>query len=238
MSVIGKMHGNPTALPAGTLTGRVWQTAHGHFCRLAPENPSFLQIGFGDPHPAGDGLAIGLQRHDAQSLPSGQGCRAFLPNTIVIFMSDNRMPVPNAKTNLDDAGARLRLMVRIVNEGFVNWTDITPTILDWAGVKRLAYSLQGRSFLPVLEQGNPAGWDRLFFSHAFYEVTMHYPARGMRNRQYKYHVNLFSELEFPFASDLFDFDNVAKHRGQAGETGVVGRRKASIYLRRPAGRVV
>ena len=54
-----------------------------------------------------------------------------LENTLVIFMSDNGMPFPNAKTNLYEAGARLPLIVRapgqtrrgVVNEGFVSWTD-------------------------------------------------------------------------------------------------------------------
>ncbi len=35
-----------------------------------------------------------------------------LDNTLVIFLSDNGIPFPNAKTNLYDAGARLPLLVR------------------------------------------------------------------------------------------------------------------------------
>jgi N-sulfoglucosamine sulfohydrolase len=162
-----------------------------------------------------------------------------LDNTLVIFLSDNGMPFPNAKTNLYDAGARLPLIVRApgnraggaVNNAFVSWTDITPTILDFTGAKPPEYAMHGRSFLPVLEQENPSGWDRVFFSHTFHEVTMYYPVRGMRNARYKYLRNLFSELEFPFASDLFESKTWQSIRA-AGETGTIGRRKASRYLHR------
>jgi N-sulfoglucosamine sulfohydrolase len=162
-----------------------------------------------------------------------------LDNTLVIFLSDNGMPFPNAKTNLYDAGARLPLIVRApgnraggaVNNAFVSWTDITPTILDFTGAKPPEYAMHGRSFLPVLEQENPSGWDRVFFSHTFHEVTMYYPVRGMRNARYKYLRNLFSELEFPFASDLFESKTWQSIRA-AGETGTIGRRNASRYLHR------
>jgi N-sulfoglucosamine sulfohydrolase len=162
-----------------------------------------------------------------------------LDNTLVIFLSDNGMPFPNAKTNLYDAGARLPLIVRApgnraggaVNNAFVSWTDITPTILDFTGAKPPEYAMHGRSFLPVLEQENPSGWDHVFFSHTFHEVTMYYPVRGMRNARYKYLRNLFSELEFPFASDLFESKTWQSIRA-AGETGTIGRRKASRYLHR------
>jgi N-sulfoglucosamine sulfohydrolase len=162
-----------------------------------------------------------------------------LDNTLIVFLSDNGMPFPNAKTNLYDAGARLPLIVRVpgqrakgaVNNAFVSWTDMTPTILDFAGAKPPEYALHGRSFLPVLEQENPSGWDRVFFSHTFHEVTMYYPVRGIRNSRYKYLRNLFSELEFPFASDLFESKTWHSIRA-AGGAGMVGRRKASRYLHR------
>jgi N-sulfoglucosamine sulfohydrolase len=53
----------------------------------------------------------------------------------------------------------------------------------------------------------------------------------MRNARYKYLRNLFSELEFPFASDLFESKTWQSIRA-AGETGTIGRRKASRYLHR------
>jgi hypothetical protein len=66
---------------------------------------------------------------------------------------------------------------------------------------------------------------------------MSYPTRGMPNRQYKHLLNLFSELAFPFASDLFYFENVAKHR--TGRGNGCGGPSESIDISPPtAGRVV
>ena len=228
------------------------------FIQASAGKPWFLQIGYGDPHRAGDGFAnrdypgVTRTKFDPAKvqvpsfLPDNAAARAEVAeyyeasnrcdqgvgmmldllketgqvdSTLVIFISDNGMPFPNAKTNLYDAGARLPMIVQapgqsargLVNEGFISWTDITPTILDWAGARSPEYPLHGRSFLPILEQQNPTGWDQAFFSHTFHEVTMYYPIRGMRTKQFKYLRNLFSELEFPFASDLVRLENLAEY---------------------------
>jgi N-sulfoglucosamine sulfohydrolase len=164
-----------------------------------------------------------------------------LDNTLILFLSDNGIPFPNAKTNMYDAGMRLPLIVRspaqskrgLVNNAMVSWTDLMPTIIDWAEAKLPEYPVHGRSFLPVLEQENPAGWDRVFLSHTFHEITMYYPVRGMRTRQYKYLNNLFPELDFPHASDLFASQTWQSVR-KAGATATLGRRKVSKYLHRDA----
>jgi N-sulfoglucosamine sulfohydrolase len=85
----------------------------------------------------------------------------------------------------------------------VSWVDITPTILDWAGVKKPAV-LPGRSVLPILEEEKPQGWDVVYGSHEFHEITMYYPMRMIRTRQYKYLLNLAHQLDFPVAQDLYD----------------------------------
>ncbi|HET8548171.1 MAG TPA: sulfatase [Bryobacteraceae bacterium] len=162
-----------------------------------------------------------------------------LDNTLVIFMSDNGMPFPNAKTNAYDAGLHLPLLVRspgqarrgLVNNAMISWVDIAPTILDWAGAKLPPYPLHGRSFLPILEQENPSGWDRVYLSHTFHEVTMYYPVRGVRTRQYKYMRNLFPELSFPFSTDLFGSETWQSIR-KGGPNARVGRRPVEQYLHR------
>lgn len=164
-----------------------------------------------------------------------------LDNTLVVFLSDNGMPFPNAKTNCYDAGTRLPMLVLApgapkkgsVNNGFVNWADLAPTFLDWAGAKGPEYPLHGRSFLPVLNDENPTGWDRSYFSHCFHEVTMYYPMRGVRNRQFRYIRNLFPDLEFPHASDLWasgTYQSLLKE----GPHAKLGKRALRDYLHRPA----
>jgi N-sulfoglucosamine sulfohydrolase len=163
-----------------------------------------------------------------------------LDNTLVIFMSDNGMPFPNAKTGPYDAGVHLPLLVRapgqakrgLVNNALISWIDIAPTILGFAGAKLPSYPLHGRNFLPILEQENPSGWDRVHISHTFHEITMYYPLRGVRTRRYKYIRNLFPDLSFPFSTDLFASETWQSIR-KAGPNARVGRRPVEQYLHRP-----
>src|SRR5262249_6502066 len=110
-----------------------------------------------------------------------------------------------------------------------SWTDVTPTALDWAGVKGPA--LPGRSFLPLLEEESPRGWDKVYGSHQFHEVTMYYPMRMVRDRHYKYIRNLAHLLEYPHASDLYGsptWQGVLK-RGDK----FLGKRSVEQFVHRP-----
>jgi len=158
--------------------------------------------------------------------------------TLVIYLSDNGMPFPGAKTNLYDAGIRLPLIVRspaqtkrgIVNHAMVSWVDIAPTILDWAGIKPPA-NLPGRSLLSILEQENPQGWDTIFASHVFHEITMYYPMRAVRTRRHKLIWNLAHELPYPFASDLWGsptWQTILRRNVK-----MMGQRPTDAFLHRP-----
>lgn len=133
-------------------------------------------------------------------------------DTLIIYVSDNGIPFPGAKTNVYEPGIRLPCVVRdprakqrgIVSNAMVSWVDIAPTILDFAGVRpprRL--KMHGRSFLNILEQESPDGWDEIYASHTFHEVTMYYPMRVVRSGRYKLIWNIAHPLPFPFASDLW-----------------------------------
>lgn len=163
-------------------------------------------------------------------------------NTLVIFLSDNGIPFPGAKTTLYDSGVHLPLLIRKPGQksttcaAMASWTDITPTILDWCGAKPAPVGkkdspLPGRSLLPVLEQEKPSGWDAVYGSHQFHEVTMYYPMRMVRTRTHKYILNLAHPLDYPFASDLWGSDmwqGVLK-RGDK----FMGTREVAAYVKRP-----
>lgn len=169
-----------------------------------------------------------------------------LDDTLVIFLSDNGIPFPGAKTTLYDSGVRLPLIVRkpgqkggVVNHAMVSWTDVAPTVLDWCGVKppppagkkKMAVEMAGRSFLPIVEESGPKGWDVVYASHQFHEVTMYYPVRMVRTRTHKYLLNLAHPLEYPFASDLWGsemWQGVLK-RGDS----MMGSRSVKAFLHRP-----
>jgi len=160
-------------------------------------------------------------------------------DTLVIFISDNGMPWPGAKTTLYDPGVHLPCVVRnpfqgrqgLVNNALVSWVDLAPTILDFAGALGDAKGLQGRSFLPVLADPDPAGWDEVFLSQTFHEVTMYYPMRAIRTLQHKFIHNIAHGLEFPFASDIWRSDTWQEILKT--QATVYGNRTVDAYLHRP-----
>ena len=133
-------------------------------------------------------------------------------DTMVIYMSDHGMPFPGAKASPYDSGLRVPLIVRspeqtrrgVECDAMVNWTDILPTVLDWAGVEKGDEQSPGRSLMPILEKTNPEDRNSIFFSHTFHEIVNYYPFRGVRTRQYKYTKTLFPRLTMPLPSDLWD----------------------------------
>jgi N-sulfoglucosamine sulfohydrolase len=161
-------------------------------------------------------------------------------DTLIIYISDNGIPFPGAKTTIYDSGVHLPMIVCSddieqggkVNSAMISFVDLVPTILEWTGTKSPDYKLPGKSFLPILNQENPDGWDDVYFSHTFHEITMYYPMRGVRTRRFKYILNLFPELEYPFATDLFiskTWQGILQRRSE-----MMGKRRTSEYLRRPA----
>lgn len=131
--------------------------------------------------------------------------------TMIIYISDNGIAFPGAKTNLYEPGMRLPCIVRdpyeerrgIVCQSMINWADIAPTILEFSGVDPAPFNFHGRSFASVIGQENPDGWDTAYASHTFHEITMYYPMRVVRGRQYKLIWNIAHPLPYPFASDLW-----------------------------------
>jgi arylsulfatase A-like enzyme len=79
--------------------------------------------------------------------------RGLKENTLVVFMGDNGMAFPHGKGSLYDPGLNVPLLVRWpgrvapgrVSDDLVSGEDITPTLLDAAGVAALK-GMTGRSF--------------------------------------------------------------------------------------------
>ncbi len=180
-------------------------------------------------------------------------------DTLVIYCSDNGIAFPGAKTTTYDPGIKLPFVVRnpyAKNKGsscdaMVSYVDITPTILDFAGIdyetcyydkvevpeeitfkdgKPKNEKFHGRSFLPVMDKKHPKGWDEIYASHTFHEIYMYYPMRVVRERQYKLIWNIAYQLDYPFASDLLEsetWQGVLKN-----DMEYYGQRKVEDYLHR------
>ena len=178
--------------------------------------------------------------------------------TLLIYLSDHGMAFPGAKTTVYEPGLRSPLIVRapgasqrgLTSTAMVSWVDITPTILDFAGVEPPIYAqhiglaglrrqlpeehgLHGRSFLGILEEEAPEGWDEIYASHTFHEIQMYYPMRVVRDRRYKLIWNIAHGLPYPFASDLWAA-STWQHVYRQGSDALYGHRTVQDYIHRPA----
>jgi N-sulfoglucosamine sulfohydrolase len=168
-------------------------------------------------------------------------------NTIIIYISDNGVAFAGAKTTLYEPGMNLPCLVRsphpkkrgLVCNAMITWADLTPTILDFAGALSGKTKFHGRSFKSVLDQESPkglpairlAGWDEIYASHTFHEITMYYPMRVVRQRRFKLIWNIAHGLSYPFASDLWE-SATWQATLQSGAK-YYGKRSVEAYLHRP-----
>ena len=160
-------------------------------------------------------------------------------NTIVIYISDNGMAFPGAKTTLYEPGMRLPCIISDPTVGhkgttcdaLITWADMTPTLLDRAGIKDAGTDFHGRSFKSILGQEHPKGWDEVYASHTFHEITMYYPMRVLRERRYKLIWNTAWALEYPFASDLWA--SSTWQRSYRDKSPRFGQRTMEAFLHRP-----
>ncbi|EDO34880.1 predicted protein [Nematostella vectensis] len=143
----------------------------------------------------------------------------FDKDTLVIFSSDNGIPFPSGRTNLFDPGMKEPFIVSSpyhtkrwgeVSEAFVSLVDIVPTVLDWFSIEYPSYEiygynkveLTGTSVLPILEKEPSSGWDTVYASHNLHEVSMYYPMRVLRTKNYKLIHNLNYKMPFPIDQDF------------------------------------
>ena len=160
-------------------------------------------------------------------------------NTLFIYISDHGIAFPGAKTTTYEPGLRSPCVVRhsgvknrgIKTDAMVNWADLTPTILDAAGALKNPNAFHGRSFLEVIGKEKVEGWDEVYASHTFHEITMYYPMRVVRTRRYKLIWNIAHGLPYPFASDLWaapTWQDIYKQ----GPHALYGKRTVQNYIRR------
>ena len=157
-------------------------------------------------------------------------------DTMIIVMSDHGMPFPGAKASSFDSGHNCPLLIarpgarEVESDALVNWNNIAPTVFEWCGVDAQD-GLPERSLVPVIDEAHPEGWDEVFFSHTFHEVTNYYPYRVLRGRKYKYVRNLYPELTTPLPSDLW---RSKTWQAIEGESLSMGERATENFLHQDA----
>ncbi len=182
-------------------------------------------------------------------------------NTLIIFTADHGMAFPGGKTTVYEPGLKVPMVVKLpvqagegrrgeeakgpkeddsqraTNEGrvsaaMVSHVDLAPTLLDAAGALPKDHKLHGRSWLGAITREQPKGWDTVNASHTFHEITMYYPMRVVRGRQYKLIWNLAAPLPYPFASDLWEAPTWQEAYRRGPET-MYGKRTVKDYIHRP-----
>jgi N-sulfoglucosamine sulfohydrolase len=161
-----------------------------------------------------------------------------LDDTLIIFISDNGIPFPGAKTTLYNSGINLPLIIAgpgapkgHTNNSLVSYIDLVPTILDFAKAKGPSYTLTGRSLLPILGEERAKGWGAVYGSHQMHEITMMYPMRTIVTDRYKLLVNLLPQRDYPLASDLWGSPSWQGIRSRGDK--MMGRRSVDAFLHRP-----
>lgn len=182
-------------------------------------------------------------------------------DTLILYTSDHGMAFSGGKTTVYEGGLRVPFVVRNpyeerrghTNAAMISFVDITPTLLDFAGgldrdsqstelfqrsvgrgrnARQVPYRFDGRSFLPILGEPEPEGWDSIFASHTFHEIQMYYPMRVVRDRNYKLIWNIAHPLPYPFASDLWRAPSWQAQFRQ-GLSAPYGQKTVGEYIQRP-----
>jgi len=117
-------------------------------------------------------------------------------------------------------------------DGLVTWADITPTVLDFAGLYAQPEDFHGRSFRGIIDEESPEEWrEEVYAAHTFHEITNYYPMRVVRTKEHKFIWNIAWKLDYSFASDLW---RSASWQG-ALRDGLkeLGARTVDAYVHRP-----
>ncbi|MFO0901639.1 MAG: sulfatase [Pirellulales bacterium] len=162
-----------------------------------------------------------------------------LDDTWIIFTSDHGIAFPGAKTTVYEPGLRVPFLVRgpgvrkpgRTAEAMISHVDLVPTLLEMANAAAPREAFHGRSILSVLNEEPANGWDEIYASHTFHEVTMYYPMRVVRQGRYKLIWNLAAPLPFPFASDLWEAPTW-QEAFRKGPDALYGRRTVKAYIQR------
>lgn len=123
-------------------------------------------------------------------------------NTMVIFLGEQGPQFPGAKWNCWDHGQKSAMIAwypgkvkRSETDAIVQYEDITPTLIDFAGGKPIE-GLDGISFLPVIEGKTDKHRRYAYGIHNNIPEGPAYPIRSIRDDRYKLILNLTPEAEF------------------------------------------
>jgi N-sulfoglucosamine sulfohydrolase len=133
----------------------------------------------------------------------------FSDNTIVMFVSDNGMAVPFAKSNCYLNSNKTPWIVRwpgqvqagkIDSTHFISGIDYMPTILHALHLSKVR-NMDGYSFLPILKGEQQKQRTEVFTEFNKIFAGIEYPMRSIQDKKYGYIVNFWADGEKQIRGD-------------------------------------
>lgn len=130
-------------------------------------------------------------------------------NTMVMFLSDNGMSVPFAKSNCYLSSTKTPWIVTwpgkvkpntTDSQHFISGIDYMPTVLDAAGIKAVD-GMDGFTFLPLLYGQRQSGRNYVFTEYHKTFAGRRFPMRCVQNEQYGYIINFWADKTPPMRMD-------------------------------------
>lgn len=162
-------------------------------------------------------------------------------NTLVMFLSDNGISMPFAKSNCYLTSTRTPWIVRwpgkvkagvVDDRNFISGIDYMPTILDAAGLP-LPEGMDGRSFLPLLKGGEQKGRDRVFTCYNDNSGGRHYTMRCVQTKRFGYIYNAWSDGKYAYRVEPMGGLTFAAMERAAKEQKPVAERVQMLLYRVP-----
>jgi N-sulfoglucosamine sulfohydrolase len=157
-------------------------------------------------------------------------------NTIVMFISDNGMSVPFAKSNTYLNSNKTPWIIRwpgqikggsVDSEHFISGIDYMPTILHALHLSEVP-NMDGKSFLPILQGKKQKNRSTVFTEYHKIFAGIKYPMRGVQNEQYGYIVNFWSDGKHEVRGDAMS-GRTFKAMAEAAETNEAIAKRVDLY---------
>ncbi len=166
-----------------------------------------------------------------------------LDNTLVIFLGEQGPQLPGGKWTCWNYGQNSALVARLpqkikpktTNEAIVQYEDILPTLMEFAGGKEID-NIDGKSFLKALYGKKKTHRQFAYGIHNNIPEGTPYPIRSIRDKRYKLILNLTPEALY-FEKHLMDIKNrkqVWANWLESSATDTKAKFLVYRYIKRPA----
>lgn len=162
-------------------------------------------------------------------------------NTIVMFISDNGMSVPFAKSNCYLNSNKTPWIVRwpkritrgsVDNKHLISGIDYMPTILDALNLSEVP-GMDGKSFLPILKGEQQEQRNLVFTQFNKIFAGIEYPMRGVVDNRFGYIVNFWSDGRHEIRGDALS-GRTFKAMSKAAQIDATKAKRMDLYRFRVA----